>query len=110
MTMPRYLFITFAPVAAAENIRRVLAESGAGKLGNYDSCSFSSRGTGRFRPLKGAKPAIGEIGNIEEVEEERIEVMVECDGVAELKRIIAALRKAHPYEEPAIHISPLLDI
>lgn len=82
-------------------IREVLAASGAGGIGNYDSCSFSSRGIGRFRPLKGAEPAIGSMGELVEVDEERIEVVAR---EKDLSRVLQAVTSAHPYEEPAIHL------
>ncbi len=83
-----------------------MATAGAGRIGNYDSCSFSARGTGRFRPLKGAHPAIGKEDTLEEVEEECIEVVVE---EANLKNVLLAILKAHPYEEPAIHVLSMHD-
>ena len=113
--------MVFAPVAAADRVRLALADSGAGlaarskpirthahagKIGNYDSCSFSSRGFGRFRPLAGASPHIGAVGALEAVEE-RIEADVH---VSILDAVLAALRAAHPYEEPGIDLYPLLDI
>src|SRR6478609_5665411 len=64
----------YVPVADADRVRAVLAEVGAGRIGDYDNASFSTPGTGRFRPLAGANPAIGAVGRIEEVPEERIEV------------------------------------
>lgn len=97
----------FVPVTHAEKIRKVLAEAGTGKLGDYDSCSFSSRGVGRFRPLKGSAPHIGEIGKLEEVEEEKVEVLCEREKLAE---VLKAVRAAHPYEEPAIDVYPLLTL
>ena len=108
--MSRYLVVVYVPPANAEAIRRVLADAGAGKLGNYDSCSFSTKGTGRFRPLKGAKPTIGKVGAMEEVEEERIEAMLEASTEDDLHRVIVALRKAHPYEEPAMHVLPMIEV
>lgn len=98
--------VVYVPCSHAEKIRLVLAESGAGKMGNYDSCSFSVKGTGRFRALKGADPYIGEVGAIEEVEEERIETI--C-ARAEVAKVVEAVRAAHPYEEPAIEVYELLD-
>lgn len=83
-----------------------MAEAGAGHIGNYDYCSFSSRGVGRFRGFEGTKPFIGEPGKVEEVEEERIEVI--CP-VEKLDSVLAAVKKVHPYEEPAIDVYPLLN-
>ena len=105
--MPSSFFhlIVYVPLSHADAVRTALAEAGAGKIGAYDHCSFSMRGTGRFRPLAGAKPSIGTVGKIEEVEEERIEVVVLSEN---LPKVIRAVRKIHPYEEPAIHILPML--
>lgn len=103
----KYLKIAiFVPISHADKIRRVLAESGCGNIGNYDYCSFTMKGIGRFRGLDGAKPFIGEVGKIEEVEEERIETL--CP-YAKLDEVLAAIKGAHPYEEPAIDIYPLLN-
>jgi len=95
------------PVEAADNVRQALGESGAGKQGNYSFCSFSSRGMGRFLPGAGARPAVGEAGKLEEVEEEIIETICHKD-LAE--KIILAVKQVHPYEEPAIDIMPRMDI
>ena len=99
--MSLYHLIVYVPVEAAPGVRDAMAQAGAGKIGNYDSCSFSSRGTGRFRPLKGAVPAIGTVGLLEEVEEERIEAVVREE---DLMRVLEAILNVHPYEEPAIHV------
>jgi len=106
MDYPFVKIAVFTPLSHADIVRKVLADAGAGHIGKYDSCSFSSRGTGRFRPLKGTKPFIGETGKVEAVEEEKIEVICEAK---ELKFILHQLRKIHPYEEPAIDIYPLLN-
>ncbi|MFA5829037.1 MAG: hypothetical protein WC843_00870 [Candidatus Gracilibacteria bacterium] len=98
--------VVFTPLTHADQIREALAKAWAGQIGNYDSCSFSSRGIGRFRPLKGAKPFIGEMEKLEEVEEERIEVICSKEN---LEATLAAVKEAHPYEEPAIDIIPLLN-
>lgn len=105
MDFNHYHVIVFVPVAHADAVRAALADHGAGQIGKYDSCSFSVRGTGRFRPLKGAHPSIGSVGELEEVEEERIEVLVR---EADLQKVVAAVRKVHPYEEPAIHVVPMI--
>lgn len=105
--MKRFKVIVYAPIADAEKIRQVLGNAGAGRIGNYDFCSFSVRGIGRFRPLKGANPAIGQLDNLTEVEEERIEVVVEKQY---LEDAIFAIREAHPYEEQAIDVIELKDL
>ena len=78
---------------------RRLQNAGAGKSKKYSHASFSARGIGRFKPLSGARPAIGTVGKLEEVEEEKIEVT--C-GKEILNEVLSAIRRAHPYEEPAI--------
>lgn len=96
----------YVPLANAEEIRKTLAEAGAGCVGKYDNCSFSTKGTGRFRGLKGSNPTIGKAGKIEEVQEEKIEVICPYEKYVEVvEKVIAA----HPYEEPAIDIYPLLN-
>lgn len=104
--MQLYHLVIYTPLSHTETVRKALAESGAGRIGNYDSCSFSARGIGRFRPLKGANPHMGSEGEIAEVEEERIEVVVEEKCLVEVLR---AAKKAHPYEEPAIHFWKMED-
>lgn len=98
--------VVYVPVAQADKIRETLAKIGCGHIGNYDFCSFSVKGIGRFRPLKGANPHIGKVGKIESVKEERIETICLKNN---LKKVLAEVRKAHPYEEPAIDIYPLLN-
>lgn len=99
-------FVIFVPATHADAVRSALAGAGAGAVRNYDSCSFSSRGVGRFRPLAGARPAIGVVGTLEAVEEERVEVVV--DG-ARLVAAVTAVKAAHPYEEPAMHLYLVVD-
>jgi hypothetical protein len=98
--------IVYVPVTHADEIRDVLGNIGAGAVGNYSFCSFSSKGTGRFLPHDSATPFRGSSGKIEEVEEERIEVTAPQEH---LQEILEALNAAHPYEEPAVHVIPLLN-
>jgi hypothetical protein len=93
-----------APVSHAGVIREALATAGAGEMGNYSHASFSYRGIGRFKPLPGSNPTIGEIGKLEEVEEERIETICSRE---QLHDVVAAIRKSHPYEEPVIDVVSL---
>lgn len=82
-----------------------MAKAGAGKLGNYDSCSFSTKGIGRFRGNEKAKPFLGKKGRVEKVSEEKIETICPREKVT---RVIREIRKIHSYEEPAIEVYPLL--
>lgn len=97
-------FVVFVPVADADNVRLALGKAGAGKIGNYDFCTFSSLGMGRFLPKEGASPAIGEVGKIERVEEERIETVVPREL---LSAVIEAVKEVHPYEEVAFDVYSL---
>ncbi|MDQ6935678.1 MAG: Nif3-like dinuclear metal center hexameric protein [Actinomycetota bacterium] len=96
--------VVFAPAQAAESVRGALADAGAGALGNYDSCSFSAPGEGRFRPMKGAQPAIGSLGSLETVDEVRVEVLC-ARNLREAA--LAAMLSVHPYEEPAYDVIEL---
>ncbi|MBU1074756.1 hypothetical protein KJ705_01620 [Patescibacteria group bacterium] len=96
--------VVYVPIDHADKVRESLVKAGAGHVGNYDCCSFSSRGVGRFRPLEGSNPVIGELGKLEEVEEERIEVLCPRDRV---KEAINAMTKVHPYEAVAYDIYPV---
>lgn len=97
--------VTFVPVDAAGKVRAALGDAGAGQIGEYSFCSYSVVGTGRFMPSENANPHIGVADQLEAVEEERIEVVCERDIA---KRVIKAMRQAHPYEEVAFDIYPLL--
>jgi len=99
--------VVFVPLSHTDILRKAMGEAGAGNMGNYAFASYSSRGIGRFLPLEGATPAIGEVGKMEEVEEERIEVACEKSQV---KEIVAAIKKVHPYEEIAMDIYPVLTL
>jgi dinuclear metal center YbgI/SA1388 family protein len=97
---------TYVPAADADRVRLALAAAGAGVIGDYDSASFSTWGEGRFRPLEGAHPTIGEVGSLEVVDEARIECVL---ARAARPRVVAALLAAHPYEEPAYDVVELAD-
>ena len=99
-----FKLVIFVPLSHLEAVRQAVCQAGAGKSGKYDNCSFYSVGTGTFRPLAGAKPFIGKQGKIAKVKEARLEVVVPAKL---LKQTVAALKKNHPYEEPAFDIIPL---
>ena len=104
--MAKYKLIFTVPLANADTVRKAIGEAGAGKSGKYSFASFSSRGTGRFLPEEGARPAIGNVGTFEEVEEERVECQVDEIFIDD---VLAALRKTHPYEEIAYDVFRLED-
>lgn len=95
----------YVPVSHGDIVREALAQSGTGHIGNYDYCSFTVKGAGRFRGGKGSKPFIGKPGKIEKVEEEKIETICPKE---KLSKVLEAVKAVHPYEEPAIDIYPLL--
>ncbi len=98
MSMPMVKIVVFVPKTHTDVVRTAMGEAGAGQIGKYE-------GVGRFKPLEGANPAIGEVGQLEAVIEERIECVCER---AKAKSVIAVIRSVHPYEEVALDIYPLI--
>ena len=96
--------IIITGVGDTEEAKRAVFDAGAGRLGDYDACCWQVLGTGQFRPGKNSNPHIGERGQLETVDEFKIEMMVAADV---LDKVIAALLQAHPYEEPAYHYWPV---
>jgi len=99
--------VVFVPETHTDIVRGAMGKAGAGKIGNYSHCSFSSKGTGRFRPEDGATPHIGEVGKFEEVIEERIETVCSTE---KLQEVIKAIKSVHPYDEVAMDVYPLENI
>lgn len=102
--MSKCKLIVTVPVTHADAIREAIGKTGLDRVGNYGYCSFSTKGIGRFLPLDGAHPAIGEVGLLEMVDEERIEISCSREGVDGL---IVAIKAVHPYEEPVIDVYSL---
>ena len=98
--------VTFVPLADADQVLRALGEAGAGQIGNYRNYSFQTTGTGAFEPNEQAQPHLGQAGKLEQVEEQRIEVIYPAHLA---NRILTALRNAHPYEEVAYYQQPLMN-
>lgn len=96
--------VVFVPEADADKVRHALGAAGAGRIGNYGFCSFSSKGVGRFLPGEGANPHIGRVGEIEAVVEERIETVCPRE---KLETVVAAMKAAHPYEAVAYDVYAL---
>ena len=101
---PRDKLVVFVPRAATESVLTALSAAGAGRVGDYSDAAFVGTGVGRFRPGPGAHPAVGSIGELERVEEDRIEVVLPRSARA---AVVAAMRGAHPYEEPAFDLIEL---
>ena len=93
--------VAFVPAEALDGVREALFAAGAGRIGDYERCSWYAEGTGTFRGLPGASPTIGEVGEEERVPELRLETVFPEERQ---EAIVAALRSAHPYEEPAFDI------
>ena len=98
--------VWFVPEDALDVTRDAVFEAGAGRIGEYERCSWYTAGTGTFFGCERTDPAVGERGTEERVPELRVETMVPTDR---LNQVVAALRAAHPYEEPAYDVYPLVD-
>ena len=96
--------VTFVPENYKNKLLNALFEAGAGTIGNYDWCSFQSKGTGTFRANKEAHPFVGEMNKLHEEPENRIEVILPDYLIS---KVVAALYQSHPYEEPAFDLIPL---
>jgi hypothetical protein len=97
--------VVFVPREALDRVRSAVFAAGAGRIGKYEHCSWYVAGTGTFLAGEGTAPAIGERGREQRVSELRLETVFPEEHQDE---VIAALREAHPYEEPAFDIYPLL--
>ena len=100
-----YRLVTFVPSESTEALLEAMFAAGAGRIGDYERCSFYTEGTGTFLGGVGTKPDVGRAGREERVAELRLETVFPADRQDE---VIAALRDAHPYEEPAFDIYELV--
>ena len=97
--------VVFVPAAALDAVREALFDAGAGRIGNYERCSWYTEGTGTFYGGEGTAPAVGEALREERVRELRLETVYPAERHED---VIAALRDAHPYEEPAFDVYELV--
>tara|TARA_B110000503_G_scaffold22630_1_gene35166 strand:+ start:717 stop:1034 length:318 start_codon:yes stop_codon:yes gene_type:complete len=102
-----YKLVFFVPVSHVDAVKQAVFDAGAGCIGDYEYCSWQVLGEGQFRPLQGSSPYQGQVGELEKVEEYRVE-MVCADEV--IQGAVRALLTSHPYEEPAYDVWPLTDI
>lgn len=98
--------VVFSPVEATEKLIDAMSEAGAGQIGNYDRCAYQVSGVGTFRPQLGADPYLGQVGEITQTQEDRIEMVFRRQH---LSGVVEALRRTHPYEEPAYDVIELVD-
>jgi hypothetical protein len=97
--------VVFVPREALDSVRDALFAAGAGRIGRYERCSWYTEGTGTFLGGEGTKPSVGQAGREERVAELRLETVYPAERHDE---VIAALREAHPYEEPAFDVYELV--
>ncbi|MFB9887091.1 Nif3-like dinuclear metal center hexameric protein [Balneatrix alpica] len=101
-----YKLAFFVPESHLEVVKQALFACGAGRIGEYDCCCWQVKGIGQFRPLAGSQPYLGQQGQIEQLEEWKVELVVEDALVA---NAVTALKAAHPYEEVAYEVWALAD-
>jgi hypothetical protein len=104
VTAARRKLVVFVPSEALDAVRDAVFAAGAGRIGEYERCSWYTEGTGTFLGGEGANPTIGERGREERVPEVRLESVYPGDREEE---VVRALRETHPYEEPAFDLYPL---
>lgn len=105
--MAVYKITFYVPHSHLEEVKAAMFASKAGTIGQYDCCAWQVKGQGQFRALAGSQPFIGQINQIEKVEEYRVEMVCKAEYLA---AAIKALKEQHPYEEPAYDVIELLDI
>jgi hypothetical protein len=99
--------IFYVPPDHLEKVKKAVFNVGAGRYNNYDQCCWQIQGQGQFRPLKSSSPFIGEKGQLEKIDEYRVEMIVQDELI---KIVVAALLDAHPYEEPAYSVLKIENI
>ncbi|MGC9657638.1 NGG1p interacting factor NIF3 [Acinetobacter pittii] len=99
--------IYYVPDSHLESTKQAIFSAGAGGIGNYEHCAWQVKGIGQFKPVKGANPYIGELGELEQVDEWRVETIV---IEANAKAVAKALKASHPYEEPAFEFIQIIEI
>lgn len=102
-----YKLVFFVPQSHVEVVKQAVFDAGAAESGNYRECCWQVLGEGQFVPVAGSRPFLGTLGSLATVREYRVEML--CSEV-KIREVIAALKRAHPYEEPAYEVCQLLDI
>jgi hypothetical protein len=102
-----FKLVFFVPASHVESVKSAVFAAGAGRIGDYEHCAWQVLGEGQFRPLAGSKPFIGSQDVLEKVSEYRVELVCADACIADA---VAALKAAHPYEEPAFDVTRLVDV
>ena len=96
-----YKLAFFVPASHVEVVKAAVFAAGGGRIGDYDHCAWQTLGQGQFRPLDGSQPFLGQTGQVEVVEEWKVELVVADDLITQ---VVAALKQSHPYETPAYEV------
>jgi len=96
-----YKLAFFVPPSHVDVVKAAVFAAGGGRIGDYDHCAWQTLGQGQFRPLDGSQPYLGQAGQVEQVDEWKVELVVADDLVAQ---VVAALKASHPYETPAYEL------
>ncbi len=102
-----YMLVFHVPSSHVEQVKEAVFAAGAGSIGDYQKCSWQVLGKGQFMPQEGANPYLGSIGELEIVEEYRVEIAIKEDKIS---AVVAALLHAHPYEVPSYHLVPVMTL
>jgi hypothetical protein len=102
-----FKLVFFVPASHVESVKSAVFAAGAGRIGDFEHCAWQVLGEGQFRPLAGSKPFIGSQDVLKKVSEYRVELVCADACIADA---VAALKAAHPYEEPAFDVTRLVDV
>lgn len=96
-----YKLAFFVPASHVDVVKAAVFAAGGGRIGGYDHCAWQTLGQGQFRPLDGSQPVLGQTGQVEVLEEWKVELVVADELIVQ---VVAALRQSHPYETPAYEV------
>jgi hypothetical protein len=102
-----YKLAFFVPASHVEVVKAAVFAAGGGRIGDYDHCAWQTLGQGQFRPLDGSQPFLGQTGQVEVVEEWKVELVVADELIVQ---VVAALKQSHPYETPAYEVWRLAEV
>jgi len=102
-----YKLAFFVPASHVEVVKAAVFAAGGGRIGDYEHCAWQTLGQGQFRPLDGSQPFLGQTGQVEVVEEWKVELVVADELIVQ---VVAALKQSHPYETPAYEVWRLAEV